>query len=90
MGSNCCLMALAALLLGLRTGSAAESSSPHVGVVAGIEGLAEGVNVRRAGAREEAWDKAYTNQVLYAGGWFRTGPRSRALIQFCLISRICG
>jgi Tfp pilus assembly protein PilF len=37
------------------------------------------VEVSRAGA--VAWDRAYTNQVLYTGDRLRTGERSKALLQ---------
>src|SRR5689334_22092386 len=41
----------------------------------------EGVQVHRAGAKPEAWDRAYTNQVLSVGDRGRTGDRSRARLK---------
>jgi Tfp pilus assembly protein PilF len=76
------------LLLGLLASGAAWAQAPGAGgqtpptalivVIEPPEG--GGVQVLRRGAT--VWDRAYTNQVLYAGDQVRTDARSRALLRF--------
>src|SRR6185436_9462658 len=74
------LLALAACAMALWVTQvkAAVLMEPGNALIVAIEG--QQVEVQRKGS--PGWDRAYTHQVLHPEDQFRTGPRSRATLQF--------